>query len=151
MGDSIGPPRRQSPNKASMNTIDSPLPGIKPIDLSRMLEHTRMHDEIKIRVRVVLSALRTRYPQIPKESKRLEAIGEELANLLSKSAEPGFSMLMLAQRLANLQVKGLGQANDLWPWLFTLSAGPELAPEAVDISGASRTDLSRKLRSFMGG
>jgi len=133
-----------------MNTTNSPLLGIKPIDLSDFPEDARLHQEIKAHVRAVLSELRTRYPQIPKESKRLEAIGEELANLLLKSAgQPGFSMLLLVRRLGALQVKGLGQANDLWPWLFTVSSGPELAPEAVDISGASRTDLSRKLRSFM--
>jgi SAM-dependent methyltransferase/uncharacterized protein YejL (UPF0352 family) len=135
-----------------MNTTDLPLPSIKPIDLSEFTEDTRLHEEIKTRVRVVLSELRTRYPQIPREAKRLEAIAEELANLLSKcAAQPDFSMLLLAQRLANLQVKGLGQANDLWPWLFAVSAGPELAPEAVDISAASRTEVSRKLRSFMSG
>jgi SAM-dependent methyltransferase len=132
--------------------MDSLLPSIEPFDLSGFTEDTRLHAEIKAHVRVVLSELRARYPQIPKEPKRLEAVGEKLANLLSKSAgQPDFSMLTLAQWLGDLQVKGFGQANDLWPWLFALSSGPELAPEAVDIGGASRIDLSRKLRSFLGG
>jgi len=134
-----------------MNTTDSPLFSIEPISLSGFAEDTRLHEEIKTQVRLVLGAFRTRYPQIPKEPKRLEAIGEEVANVLSKSAaQPDFSMLMLAKRLADLQVKGLGQANDMWPWLFTVAAGAKLAPEAVDINAASRTDLSCKLRSILG-
>lgn len=134
-----------------MNTNDSPLPGIRPIDLARLTGDGHLHVEIKTQVRLVLGELRARYPQIPKGLKRLEAIGEEVADVLSKCArQPGFSMPTLAQRLGTLQVKGLGQANELWPWLFTLSSGAELAPEAIDIAGASRTDLSRKLRSFLG-
>ena len=134
-----------------MNTTDSRLPDIRPIDLAGVDEHSQLHAAVKTHVLAVLSELRARYPQIPTAPKRLAAIGEDLANLLSKSvAEPGFSMLALAQRLDALQVKGFGQANDLWPWLFVLSSGPALASEAVDIRGTSRIELSRKLRSFMG-
>lgn len=150
--DSIGSPQSQSASKASINTMDSLLSSIKPIDLSDFSDDTRLRAEIKTRVRVVLSELRARYPQIPKEPKRLESIGDELATLLSKLAgQPEFSMPTLVRRLGGLQIRGLGQANELWPWLFTVSSGPELAPEAVDVRGASRIDLSRRLRSFLGG
>lgn len=134
-----------------MDTINSPLPRVQPIDLARLAGDTRLHLEIKTHVCLVLNESRARYPQIPKGLKRLEAIGEEVADLLSKCAgQPGFSMPILAQRLGDLQLKGLGQANELWPWLFTLSSGAEPAPEAVDVREASRADLSRKLRSFIG-
>ncbi len=103
--------------------------------------------ETKRRLRQTLFALRESYPQIPADAKKLDTIVDRLANVaLDAVSATDVSMAILFRRLQGLRINGMGQANRLWPQLFSLPLERGQAENSVSVATTSRADLSKFLR-----
>jgi SAM-dependent methyltransferase len=94
--------------------------------------------------------LRESFPQIPAEAKKLESVVERLLGVVLEAMQaPSGSMAKLSLGLQQLQIKGLGQANQLWPRLFVMSGTGMSAPGRLDLTQAPRAELAEFLRALL--
>ena len=121
----------------------------QPIDVSELHRDPDALQEAKRKVRDRLVALRGSFPQIPMDASKLEAVVERLLDVVLKGVDSPVSSKTLSQSLRELQIKGLGQANQLWPQLFVLSRNQTAAAHLMDVQRAPREELSESVRGLL--
>ena len=132
-----------------MNPAGNALGNWQPIDVSELNGDPHALREAKRRVRDRLLALRGSFPQIPVDAGKLEAVVERLLDVVLEGVDAPMSPGTLSQSLRDLQIRGLGQANQLWPQLFVLSRNPTAAGHFIGARGAPRKELSESLRGLL--
>ena len=123
----------------------------EPIDLSHFREGAPLGEALLPKLLAKLAELRGAHPQIPGDTKKLDAMANRILSAVSgELAKPEFTSESLARALRTLEFKGLGQANRLWPGLFSLSTDSSRPDGRLSVTSASRPDLARGLRALFG-
>jgi ubiquinone/menaquinone biosynthesis C-methylase UbiE len=122
---------------------------MQPIDVSGLARDARALQEIRRSIRDRLRALHGSFPQIPMDARKLEAVIDRLLDVVLKDVGTPMSPKTLSQRLQDLQIKGMGQANQLWPQLFVMSSSPTAAAHRIDVPRTSRAEVSESVRGVL--
>ena len=131
------------------SATENALGNWQPIDVSELHGDPDALREAKRRVRDRLVALRGSFPQIPMDASKLEAVVERLLDVALRGADSPVSSKTLSQSLRDLQIKGLGQANQLWPQLFVMSRNPTALARIIDVRSAPRAELGGSVRELL--
>ena len=123
----------------------------QPIDVSALRRDPDSLREAKRRVRDRLVALRGAFPQIPMDASKLDAVVERLLDAVLKGVDSSMSSKTLSQSLRDVQIKGLGQANQLWPQLFVMSRHQTARASLIDVRRATRAELERICQGVVAG
>lgn len=109
---------------------------VEPIDVAGLHGNTGRRAEVEQAIEESLRQLASLYPQFADSAKRRLASRELIGVLDRLSVERDPSMAELVATLRGVRLRGVGEANTLWPRLFVTSQGPSAPPLNVALMTA---------------